>query len=142
VNEPTLAHTLAYVALGSNLGDRAAYLAQARAAIAALPDTRLVAASDVEETAPIGPPGQGPYLNQMVAIETMLAPADLLERLMDIERANGRQRTIPWGSRTLDLDIVRYGDQAIALPDLTIPHPQLAHRDFWQRELAQIESRS
>jgi 2-amino-4-hydroxy-6-hydroxymethyldihydropteridine diphosphokinase len=141
-NEPPQAYTLAYVALGSNLGDRAAYLAYARGAIAALPGTRLVAASDVEETAPIGPPGQGPYLNQMVAIETLLAPADLLERLMGIERANGRQRTVHWGSRTLDLDIVRYGDQAIALPDLTIPHPQLAHRDFWQRELAQIESRS
>jgi 2-amino-4-hydroxy-6-hydroxymethyldihydropteridine diphosphokinase len=142
VNEPTQAFTLAYIALGSNLGDRAAYLAHARNALAALPDTRLVGASDVEETAPIGPPGQGPYLNQMAAIETMLAPADLLERLMDIERANGRQRITHWGSRTLDLDIVRYGDQAIALPDLTIPHPQLAHRDFWQRELAQIESRS
>ncbi|HWZ58823.1 MAG TPA: 2-amino-4-hydroxy-6-hydroxymethyldihydropteridine diphosphokinase [Gemmatimonadaceae bacterium] len=130
--------TIAYVALGSNLGDRAAYLARARDAIAALPDTRLVGESDVEETAPIGPPGQGPYLNQMVAIETMLTPADLLARLFEIERANGRERTVRWGSRTLDLDIVRYGDRAVTEPGLTIPHPELPHRDFWQRELAQL----
>ena len=130
--------TIAYIALGSNLGDRAAYLARARAAIAALPDTRLLGESDVEETAPIGPPDQGPYLNQMVAIETMLSPADLLTRLLEIERANGRQRTVRWGSRTLDLDIVRYGDRAITEPGLTIPHPQLPNRDFWQRELAQL----
>jgi 2-amino-4-hydroxy-6-hydroxymethyldihydropteridine diphosphokinase len=134
--------TIAYVALGSNLGDRAAYLARARAALAALPDTRIVGESDVEETAPIGPSGQGPYLNQMVAIETMLAPPDLLSHLLDIERANGRQRTEHWGPRTLDLDIVRYGDRSIAEPGLTIPHPQLPHRDFWQRELAQLESHS
>jgi 2-amino-4-hydroxy-6-hydroxymethyldihydropteridine diphosphokinase len=130
--------TTAYVALGSNLGDRAAYLARARVAIAALPGTRLVGESDVEETAPIGPPGQGPYLNQMVAIETMLSPTDLLARLLEIERANGRQRTVRWGSRTLDLDIVRYGDRAVTEPGLTIPHPQLPNRDFWQRELAQL----
>jgi 2-amino-4-hydroxy-6-hydroxymethyldihydropteridine diphosphokinase len=130
--------TIAYVALGSNLGDRAAYLARARVAIAALPDTRLMGESDVEETAPIGPPGQGPYLNQMVAIETMLSPTDLLARLLEIERANGRQRTVRWGSRTLDLDIVRYGDRAVTEPGLTIPHPQLPNRDFWQRELAQL----
>jgi 2-amino-4-hydroxy-6-hydroxymethyldihydropteridine diphosphokinase len=134
--------TIAYVALGSNLGDRAAYLARARSALAALPDTRIVGESDVEETAPIGPSGQGPYLNQMVAIETMLAPADLLSHLLDIERANGRQRAEHWGPRTLDLDIVRYGDCSIAEPGLTIPHPQLPHRDFWQRELAQLESHS
>jgi 2-amino-4-hydroxy-6-hydroxymethyldihydropteridine diphosphokinase len=134
--------TIAYVALGSNLGDRASYLARARAALATLPDTRVVGESDVEETAPIGPSGQGPYLNQMVAIETLLAPADLLSRLLDIERANGRQRTEHWGPRTLDLDIVRYGDRAIAEPGLVIPHPQLPHRDFWQRELAQLESHS
>jgi 2-amino-4-hydroxy-6-hydroxymethyldihydropteridine diphosphokinase len=134
--------TIAYIALGSNLGDRAAYLARARSALAALPDTRVVGESDVEETAPIGPPGQGPYLNQMVAIETMLTPTDLLARLLDIERANGRHRAERWGARTLDLDIVRYGDRAIAEPGLTIPHPELPHRDFWQRELAQLESHS
>jgi 2-amino-4-hydroxy-6-hydroxymethyldihydropteridine diphosphokinase len=135
---PVSESTTVYVALGSNLGDRAAYLARARAAIAVLPDTRLVGESDVEETAPIGPPGQGPYLNQMVAIETMLSPADLLAHLLEIERANGRQRTVRWGSRTLDLDIVRYGDRAVTEPGLTIPHPQLPNRDFWQRELAQL----
>jgi 2-amino-4-hydroxy-6-hydroxymethyldihydropteridine diphosphokinase len=140
VHEPTDAPTVAYVALGSNLGDRAAYLAHAREALAALPGTRLVGQSEIEETSPIGPAGQGRYLNQMVALETTLAPADLLVRLLEIERANGRQRAERWGPRTLDLDIVRYGDRLIAEPGLTIPHPELPHRDFWQRELAQLDS--
>jgi 2-amino-4-hydroxy-6-hydroxymethyldihydropteridine diphosphokinase len=135
-----VSETVAYIALGSNLGDRAGYLARARAAIAALRGTRLVGESDVEETSPIGPSGQGPYLNQMVAIETTLEPGELLTHLLAIERANGRQRTERWGSRTLDLDIVRYGDRSIAEPGLTIPHPELPNRDFWQRELAQLDS--
>lgn len=133
---------IAYIALGSNLGDRAAYLARARGAIAALPGTQVVGESDIEETAPIGPPGQDPYLNQMIAAETTLSPEELLARLQEIEQANGRQRTVHWGSRTLDLDIVRYGDRHVAEPGLTIPHPELPNRDFWQRELAQLTPRS
>jgi 2-amino-4-hydroxy-6-hydroxymethyldihydropteridine diphosphokinase len=131
-----------YIALGSNLGDRAAYLARARAAIAGLPGTRVVGESNIEETAPIGPPGQGPYLNQMVAAETTLSPEELLARLQEIEHANGRQRAVHWGSRTLDLDIVRYGDRHVTEPGLTIPHPELPNRDFWQRELAQLNPHS
>jgi 2-amino-4-hydroxy-6-hydroxymethyldihydropteridine diphosphokinase len=142
MSEPMSEPTTAYIALGSNLGDRAAYLARARAAIGALPHTRLVGESDVEETSPIGPPGQGPYLNQMLAVETTLAPTDLLARLLEIERANGRHRAARWGARTLDLDIVRYGNRAIAEPGLTIPHPELPNRDFWQRELVQLRSHS
>ena len=88
----------AYVALGSNLGDRAGYLAAARGALAALPDTQLVAVSDIEETAPLGPVGQPSYLNQMVALKTTLEPIELLERLHEIERTNGRVRTIPVGT--------------------------------------------
>jgi len=130
---------MAFVALGSNLGDRAAYLARGRAAIGALSGTRLLAASDIEETAPIGPPGQGAYLNQMVAIETTRTPVALLEGLLAIERACGRRRAERWGARTLDLDIVRFGDLEIAEPGLAIPHPELPHRPFWQRELAQLQ---
>jgi len=130
---------LAFVALGSNLGDRAAYLANGRAAIGALSGTRLIAASDIEETAPIGPAGQGAYLNQMVAIETTRTPAALLEGLLGIEREQGRLRTARWGARTLDLDIVRFGDLEIAETGLVIPHPELPHRPFWQRELAQLQ---
>jgi 2-amino-4-hydroxy-6-hydroxymethyldihydropteridine diphosphokinase len=75
----------------------------------------------------------------MVALETELSPHELLAALHRIENDNGRVRTVHWGPRTLDLDIVRYGDRVIAEPNLTIPHPELAHRDFWQRELAELE---
>jgi 2-amino-4-hydroxy-6-hydroxymethyldihydropteridine diphosphokinase len=130
----------AFVALGSNLGDRVEHLAAARAALAALPRTRLVAASRVEETAPLGGMEQPPYLNQMVALETRLDPRALLAACQAIERSRGRVRTEHWGARTLDLDIVRYGDRRVADPDLIIPHPELPNRDFWQRELAELES--
>ncbi|HEY6854305.1 MAG TPA: 2-amino-4-hydroxy-6-hydroxymethyldihydropteridine diphosphokinase [Gemmatimonadales bacterium] len=131
-----------YVALGSNVGDRAAHLAFAREQLARLPQTRVLAASTVEETAPLGGVPQGPYLNQMVLLETALEPADLLARLLAIEAARGRDRaaTVRWGPRTLDLDIVRFGDRVIAEPALTVPHPGLAHRDFWQREVAELEA--
>jgi 2-amino-4-hydroxy-6-hydroxymethyldihydropteridine diphosphokinase len=130
----------AYVALGSNLGDRAAHLAAARAALDALPDTRVVAASAVEETAPLGGKAQPAYLNQMVLLETRLEPRALLEACQAIERAEGRVRTERWGSRTLDVDIVRFGQRRVAEPDFIIPHPELANRDFWQRELAELQS--
>lgn len=129
---------IAYIALGSNLGDRAEHLRYGREAIARLTDTRIVAQSAVEETAPIGPAGQGPYLNQMIAVETTLAPHALLDALHTIEDARGRTRGEHWGARTLDLDIVMLAAQSVNDPVLTVPHPQLAARPFWQRELAQI----
>lgn len=128
----------AYVALGSNLGDRDGHLAEARAALARLPGTTLVGASAVEETAPLGGMRQPPYRNQMVALDTRLSPRELLEACQAIEREQGRVRTAHWGARTLDLDIVRYGSERVAEPDLIIPHPELANRDFWQRELAEL----
>jgi 2-amino-4-hydroxy-6-hydroxymethyldihydropteridine diphosphokinase len=135
----TAAAERAFIALGSNLGDREGHLAAARAALAALPRTRLVGASRVEETAPLGGMDQPPYLNQMVALETGLEPRALLAACQAIERSRGRVRAEHWGARTLDLDIVRYGDRRVAEPDLIIPHPGLPHRDFWQRELAELE---
>jgi 2-amino-4-hydroxy-6-hydroxymethyldihydropteridine diphosphokinase len=129
----------AYVALGSNLGDRAGHLAAARAALAALPRTRVVAESGVEETAPLGGMEQPAYLNQMVLLETALEPRALLAACQAIERSRGRVRGEHWGARTLDLDIVRYGHRRIAEPDLIIPHPELFNRDFWVRELAELE---
>ena len=130
-----------FVALGSNLGDRAAHLSAARAALATLPETRLLACSDVEETDPLGPPGQGPYLNQIVAIRTSLEPLALLDSLLAIERVQGRVRGAQWAARTLDLDIVLFGDRRVADPRLLIPHPELPNRDFWGRELEQVEHR-
>jgi 2-amino-4-hydroxy-6-hydroxymethyldihydropteridine diphosphokinase len=130
----------AYVALGSNLGDRAGHLAAARAALAALPRTRLVAASRVEETAPLAGMDQPAYLNQMVLLETGLDPRALLAACQAIERTRGRARAERWGARTLDLDIVRFGHRRITDPDLIIPHPELSRRDFWLRELAELEA--
>jgi 2-amino-4-hydroxy-6-hydroxymethyldihydropteridine diphosphokinase len=127
-----------YVALGSNLGDRLAYLWAAREALARLPETSLITASSIEETAPLGGMQQPPYLNQMVLLETALEPRPLLAALQAIEREQGRQRTERWGSRTLDLDIVRFGNRQVADPDLIIPHPGLSNRDFWRRELAEL----
>ncbi len=131
---------LAYVALGSNLGDRHGHLEAARAALGALPLTRLVAQSSIDETAPLGGMDQPPYLNQMVLLETGLEPRALLHACQAIERSRGRTRTERWGPRTLDLDIVRYGHRRIADPDLIIPHPELSRRDFWTRELAELEA--
>jgi 2-amino-4-hydroxy-6-hydroxymethyldihydropteridine diphosphokinase len=130
-----------YVALGSNLGDRESHLRAAREALALLPDTLLVAASTIEETAPLGGMDQPPYLNQMVLLETSLEPNALLRACQEIERRQGRGRAGRWAPRTLDLDIVRYGDRRVAEPDLIIPHPELPNRDFWHRELAELESR-
>ena len=126
------------MALGSNLGDRAAILARARGAVGALPGTRLAAASPVEETAAIGPVAQGPYLNQMLLVETELEPAALLDALLLLEASEGRIRVQRWGPRTLDCDIVLCEGRSVATPRLTVPHPELPHRDFWLRELAAL----
>ena len=129
---------VAYIALGSNLGDRAGHLAHAREALAQLPSSRIVAESSIEETLPLGRLEQPMYLNQMVALETSLTPRQLLDRLHGIEQHEGRERRERWESRTLDLDIVCFDDQTASEPGLAIPHPGLADRAFWQRELAEL----
>ncbi|HEU4720029.1 MAG TPA: 2-amino-4-hydroxy-6-hydroxymethyldihydropteridine diphosphokinase [Gemmatimonadaceae bacterium] len=128
----------AFVALGSNLGDRLAQLDRARVALSLLPASRLVAVSSVEETAPLGGMAQPPYLNQMVALDTTLPPEALLAALHRIERSLGRVRGLRWGARTIDLDLVRYGDREVRTATLELPHPGLRARDFWQRELAEL----
>lgn len=128
-------HHTVYVALGSNVGDRERFLADARTAIAALPGTRCVAETPPEETAPIGPVRQGPFLNQMVAVETSLSPEKLLLELQAIEEKAGRKRGERWGPRTLDLDIVVIEGEEVRSGELTVPHPELPNRDFWLREL-------
>jgi 2-amino-4-hydroxy-6-hydroxymethyldihydropteridine diphosphokinase len=135
---PLRMRDVAYIALGSNLGDRAANLAVGRAGLAALPRSRLRAVSAIEETAPLGPIEQGPYLNQMAAVETDLDPAQLLDALHAIERAAGRTREARWGPRTLDLDIVLFERQVVATDRLVVPHPELSRRDFWRRGLAAL----
>ncbi|MEK6609900.1 MAG: 2-amino-4-hydroxy-6-hydroxymethyldihydropteridine diphosphokinase [Gemmatimonadota bacterium] len=126
------------IALGSNLGDREAALAGARAAIARLAGTRIMRASAVLETEPLGPVPQAEFLNQMLLVETTLEPRALLDALLLIERAAGRVRGERWGPRTLDCDIVRFGDRVVNEPGLVIPHPEIPNRAFWQRELAEL----
>ncbi len=128
----------AYVSLGSNIGDRAKHLAFGRLRLAGLPKTDLVAATPVEETAPIGAVPQDSYLNQMMLLATELTARELLDWCHTIEEEAGRVRRERWGPRTLDLDIVRFGDGALSEPDLQIPHPEIARRPFWQRELEQL----
>lgn len=130
---------IAYIALGSNLGDRAAYLAGARVALASLPHCRLCAATQVEETAPLGGTPQSPYLNQMVALRSAMEPLALLHQLHRIERRFGRVRGVRWSPRTLDLDIVRFGTRRVTAHELEIPHPGISHRGFWQREIAELD---
>ena len=124
----------AYLGLGSNLGDRRAHL---RAAVAALPD--LVAVSPVYETAPMdGPPGQSPYLNLVVALETDLSPRDLLDVAHRLEEAAGRVRTEPNGPRTLDVDVLLVGDLTVHDDDLVVPHPRMWQRRFVLAPLADL----
>jgi 2-amino-4-hydroxy-6-hydroxymethyldihydropteridine diphosphokinase len=131
---------VAYIALGSNLGDRARQLAGARDAIAHLPGSRVVGESSIEETEPLGHLDQPSYLNQMLALETSLTPRELLAHLHAIEADAGRVRGERWASRTLDLDIVCYEAQTAREPGLEVPHPGLADRDFWRRELAELRA--
>lgn len=128
----------AYVALGSNLGDRRAHLDAALAALAALPGTRPDAVSVIYETAPVGPPGQQDYLNAVARLATTLAPLDLLDSLLAIEQSRGRIRAERWGPRTLDLDLLLHGDAVLAEPRLTLPHPRLHERAFVLAPLADL----
>lgn len=129
---------LAFVALGSNLGNRKVLLSNAREHFARLPDTTVVAESTVEETKPLGPVPQGKYLNQMMLLRTGLSAQAIFEAGMEAEQEAGRTRTERWGPRTLDVDLVRFGDQQVEEPHLTVPHPELVNRPFWLREMAEL----
>jgi len=129
----------AYVALGSNLGDREAHLAAAIEALRARPAVRVTAVSAVYETAPVGPPPQGPYLNAVVRLRTQLAPRALLACLLEIEAARGRQRSAGrWSARTLDLDLLFYGSLILDEPGLRVPHPHLHERAFVLEPLCDV----
>lgn len=128
----------ALVALGSNLGDRAGHLLGAVAALARRPEVRLAGLSRIYETVPVGPAGQGPYLNAVLAVETELGPLELLEVLLAIERAHGRVRRERWGPRTLDLDLLDFGGRVLERPGLSLPHPRLHERAFVLVPLAEV----
>jgi 2-amino-4-hydroxy-6-hydroxymethyldihydropteridine diphosphokinase len=132
----------AYVALGSNLGDREAHLRAAIAALGARPGVRVMAVSRAYETDPVGPPPQGPYLNAAVHLRTTLAPRALLACLLEIEAAQGRQRSAGrWSARTLDLDLLFYGSLALDEPGLCIPHAHLHERPFVLEPLCELAPR-
>jgi 2-amino-4-hydroxy-6-hydroxymethyldihydropteridine diphosphokinase len=126
--------TRAYVGLSANLGDREATI---RAAVAAL--SGVVAVSRLRETDPVGVVGQPPFLNGAVALETGLSPRELLDALFAVERDLGRERRERWGPRTIDLDLLLYGDETIDEPGLTVPHPRLHERRFALEPLLDLD---
>lgn len=128
-----------YIALGSNLGDREANLRGGLAALAERGDIRIVRVSSFHETEPVGgPSGQPLYLNAAAELETELPPWDLLQRMLGVEARYGRVRSERNGPRTLDLDLLLYGDLRIDEPELTVPHPRMWQRDFVLRPLGEI----
>lgn len=131
--------TLTYIGLGSNLADPLTQIQAGIAALAALASDRLVARSPLYATDPVGPIAQPDFVNAVVALETEHKPLDLLAALQHIERRQGRARNGKrWGPRTLDLDILLFGQRQIQMPDLTLPHPQIRHRAFVLVPLADI----
>ncbi len=128
----------AYIGLGSNLQDPLAQLRRATSALADLPGTRLTATSSVYRSRAVGPGGQPDYLNAAAALDTQLEPLALLHALQVIENAQGRKREERWGARTLDLDLLVYDDLVLDTPELTLPHPRIAERDFVLYPLAEI----
>jgi 2-amino-4-hydroxy-6-hydroxymethyldihydropteridine diphosphokinase len=128
-----------FIGLGSNEGDRLAHLDRAIKALAATRGGRLVQLASIRETAPVGGPPQGPYLNTVVEMETPLTPQRLLATLQAIERDLGRApSTARWGPRPIDLDILLYEDRVVREPRLSIPHPLLHERDFVLEPLAEL----
>ena len=122
---------LAHIGLGSNLGDRKAILDGAVAQLRQTPELIVRSVSTYHETRPVGgPAGQGSFLNAAAALETTLEPIALLHRLQEIEADAGRVRTVRWGERTLDLDVLLFGDELIHTPELSVPHPRMGVRRF------------
>ncbi len=127
-----------YIGIGSNLGDRQKNI---DIAIQRLRETDAIEVSKVSsiyETEPVDGPGQSKYLNGVLEIETGLTARQLLNVLQDIESQLGRKRTVKNGPRTIDLDILTYGDQNIDEPGLNVPHPRMAEREFVQRPLREL----
>jgi 2-amino-4-hydroxy-6-hydroxymethyldihydropteridine diphosphokinase len=131
--------TRAYVGLGANLGDRERTLLAAVDALAAEEGIEVVAVSTRRETEPVGVGPQPPFLNGAVALDTSLGPCELLARLLAVEQRFGRVRVAgEHGPRTLDLDLLLYGDERIDQPGLTVPHPRLHERRFVLEPLAEL----
>ena len=129
---------IAFVALGSNLDDPESKVREAIAALAALPQTRLLAASSLYRSAPVGHADQPDFVNAVAQLATVVAPQDLLAALLAIEHDFGRERTFRNAPRTLDLDLLLYGELCINEPGLTVPHPRMQQRAFVLAPLLEI----
>ena len=129
--------TVAYVGLGSNLGDREGTLRRALEALGRQVD--VTAVSSFRETDPVGLLEQPRFVNAAARVETELSPRDLLDVLLAVERELGRERRERWGPRTIDLDLLLYGDESLDEPGLTLPHPRLHERRFALEPLAELD---
>ena len=129
----------AYLGIGSNLGERLGYLQLAVDELAGADGVTVVGVSPVYETAPVGGPAQPDYLNAVVAVDTTLTPHELLRVAHGIEAEAERVRTVRWGPRTLDVDVLLVGDERVDDPDLVIPHPRMAERAFVVVPLADLD---
>jgi 2-amino-4-hydroxy-6-hydroxymethyldihydropteridine diphosphokinase len=129
----------AYLGIGANLGDRLAHLQLAVDMLAAADGVRIDAVSPVYETAPVGGPEQPDYLNAVVAVDTSLSPRALLKLAHDVEAAADRVRTVRWGPRTLDVDVLLVGNERVDEPDLVVPHPRMQERAFVLVPLADLD---
>ena len=129
----------AYVGLGSNLGDRERVIEHAVELLGADPGVDIVSTSSLRETEPWGPVAQPRFLNGAVAVETTLEPRALLGVLLDVERRLGRVREERWGPRTIDLDLLLYGDAVLDEPGVTVPHPRLHERTFVLKPLHELD---
>jgi len=130
----------AYVGLGANLGEREKSLRAAVAALDATEGVRVVAVSSFRETDPVGHVEQPRFLNGAAAVDTTLSPRELLDALLAVERSLGRTRGGPrFGPRTVDLDLLLYGEESVDEPDLTVPHPRLHERAFVLEPLAELD---
>lgn len=129
---------LAYIGMGSNLQQPLDQLHRALPELHEIQRTSLQASSSFYISSPMGPPDQPDYINGVAALHTELAPLDLLNQLQEIELAHGRQRGLRWGPRTLDLDLLLYGDQIIQNDRLSVPHPGIAERAFVLLPLAEL----
>jgi 2-amino-4-hydroxy-6-hydroxymethyldihydropteridine diphosphokinase len=130
--------TPAYIALGSNLGRPQSQLRKAVSALEMLPNTELVRHSSIYRSTAVGPGSQADYLNAVVLLDTTLSPQALLAAMQQIEQQQGRIRDVRWGPRTLDLDLLLYGNQTITGLTLTVPHPRMEQRDFVLYPLREI----
>jgi 2-amino-4-hydroxy-6-hydroxymethyldihydropteridine diphosphokinase len=129
-----------FIGLGSNLGDRHGFIEIALSALGNLETTSLLSVSNIRETAAFGGPEQGPYLNAVALLKTRLDPHRLLDQLLQIERDNGRIREVRWGPRTLDLDLLIYGEERIDSELLTVPHPRIQDRSFVLEPLLELDA--